>query len=167
MGMVTKTVRLVPTAYSIAYGDASAFSNLDNALTNVDSDTYASVIDSSSSPKSVDFTFDYNAIPEDATVNSFEFKVKVQNNQIASMQAVTRRSNSADTTVYFSMGLSTQTLTPTGSFSYYKSNGYFVRIGTTGSASCSFYIYGVEMDVTYEAFEPDTHGIFNLILPRG
>lgn len=166
MGMVTRTVRLAPVSYSIWSG--TGFSNLDNALTDVDSSTYAIAQNTdTSTTKTVFFTFDYTAIPDGATISSFEFKAKVQNNISAQVQVSLRRSNATDTTKYFNQGTSTQTLTPTGSFTYYKNNGYGMAFGSTGNNKCDFYIYGSEMDVTYTAFEPDTHGIFNLILPRG
>lgn len=173
MAIVTKTVQ-IPATEVLSTGHS--ITNPENMFTGLDSETYASIrityAGTGNSQRTVLGGFDFSVIPDDATIDSFDGYVKcnVEQDIGSTLPSVILGTYSTSQTAVSFTGISeVQTLKAWKSSSLPFSTDLKVVIG----GSCESYntghinVYGVVIEVTYTAFEPDTHGIFNLILPRG
>lgn len=168
----TATIRLVPQvcgvwSYGVSISDAS------NALTNVDSDTYATI--TGSSGEACLSKFDYSQIPTGVTISSFYFRIKGEStSEDAGEASIYYCYNDSDFSIIsdvYRFGSNAQVITMNSrvtnwtDLTQYQSNySPHIRISPNGA---TLKIYGAELDVVYEYEAPDDHGIFNLILPRG
>lgn len=177
----TRTVRIVPATFY--YTSPTTVTNPDNALTDTDSDTYATIT-STNTPTGYFTDFDISAVPTDAYNVSYAFKIKANTHYSGTQVNWSYTSGKySKTTNLPTNGVQTSTLSNMVSGEYMdtswstlvtnaiiSSNPLYsypqiaFTLYTTGS---SFDVYGVELQVTYTAMFPDDHGIFNLILPRG
>ena len=176
----TRTVRIVPATFY--YTSPTTVTNPDNALTNTDSDTYATIT-STNTPTGIFTDFDISAIPADAYSVSYAFKIKANTQYSGTQVSWSYVSGKyTNTTNLPTNGVQTSTLSNRVSGEYMDiswstlvTNAIiapnpqysFPKIAFTLYAyDSSFDVYGVELQVTYTAMFPDDHGIFNLILPR-
>lgn len=167
----TAMVRLAPRR--CGSWDGAQVSDSSNALTNVDSETYASMAGSGNGFVS---NFDYTQIPTNATITSFYFRIKGESTSDSTGTAIIyycyNGEDYTNASSYYRFSTTPQILTLNLSNSYswerftqYENNSSpQIRIAPNNT---TLKIYGAELDVVYEYEAPDDHGIFNLILPRG
>lgn len=157
------TIRLVPSTYSVSNSSYLSVSSESNMYNNTDNDTYATVTNSRSSTTSYYFYlkgFNFDAVPSDATINSFTVKIKVRESGITtstsyrmylcdgtstlSDYASTMPSTTAST-ITFSVSSSWDTLKSYGSDLAIRVNCRRASRSTTGY----LYVYGAEIEVDY------------------
>lgn len=157
------TIRLVPSTYSVSNSSYLSVSSESNMYNNTDNDTYATVTNSRSSTTSYYFYlkgFNFDAVPSDATINSFTVKIKVRESGITtstsyrmylcndtsalSDYASTMPSTTAST-ITFSVSSSWETLKSYGSDLAIRVNCRRASRSTTGY----LYVYGAEIEVDY------------------
>lgn len=166
MGM--QTVYIPPDTYSKTSG--MTITDPDNMMKLAPStyygQTYAECRSQSSGYHNAYLHFDISSIPSNAVVKSFKF------------YAYTGASYNDTGYLYFysgsgtghgvpmtSTGTKTPSITDTWETIVNYADDTFPRLAVEFNGADSAYVYGATMEVTY--FVPDTHGIFNLILPRG
>lgn len=164
--------RLVPRSLTYTSG-YTIVTDEDNAFTDTDSDTYATV--SAQISYNIPFQlrdFDFSLIPAGATVNSFALKVKASSNIASgSYRTVRFRIAKGDTNI---LQVASETATiytlANGSYTWadiiqdMSPTGYpYFYFDCDLSASKWIRIYGAEIYVDYTPAPK----IFNLILPKG
>lgn len=189
------TLRLLPTTWStqpsyVAHSATGAtFTDMPNALTNVDSDTYGTIkYDREGYTLRVYFAgFDFSNIPTDKIIDGVTVRTKARVKSgityayiyIGSVDGEGTLSYSSPNPITFSNSeATTQTFDNTVQNSVEmsltvdadilrKSNGFtieYYRTHNTGVVTTpEFYVYGTEIDIEYHEHPK----IFNLILPRG
>lgn len=153
----TKTIRLAPSAY---WQNASTLtiSNIDNAYTNTDSDTYASIRNNNTG-----YTcyfgiggFDFSLIPTGAVIDSVKYKISIKATaaESANLKLVSDYANSSphSASSYVSMGNTTKAtkeFTATEDFDTIRSYGSSFGINGLVYNGKGFDLYGAEIEVTY------------------
>lgn len=161
------TARLVPsTIYNAAGTNYLTISDADNAYTNTDSATYATVqnITASTSNRYIYIRgFNFSSIPSNAIVSGFTVKLKAYQSGGSTNTSYRPYLCNNTTTITGTCNVittSTQTLSFTNvtadwdTIKGYGSNGsdFGIRINCRRNArntAASFYIYGAEIEVTY------------------
>lgn len=164
------TARLIPSTYYLSNSNYLSVSNASNMYTNTDSDTYATVTNSRSSTSSYYVYvrgFNFDDIPEEATVNSFTVKLKARESGVSTSTSYKPYlANGTSTingtcdvinttaTVHTFTGLSANWETIKG----YGSNfGIRINCRRASSGTTSYmYIYGAEIEVDYTVPDPCT-----------
>lgn len=164
------TARLIPSTYYLSNSNYLSVSNASNMYTNTDSDTYATVTNSRSSTSSYYVYvrgFNFDDIPEEATVNSFTVKLKARESGVSTstsykpyLASGTSKINgtcdviTTTATVHTFTGLSADWETIKG----YGSNfGIRINCRRASSGTTSYmYIYGAEIEVDYTVPDPCT-----------
>ena len=80
------TIRLVPSTYYLSSSSYLVISSADNAYTNTDSDTYATVTNTRSSTNSYYVYlrgFNFDDVPSNAVVSSFSVKFKARESGVS------------------------------------------------------------------------------------
>ena len=179
------TIRLVPsTIYNAAGTNYITISDADNAYTNTDSTTYATIqnIYNSTSSRYIYIRgFNFDSIPSNAIVNSFTIKIRAYQSGGSTNTSYRPYLCNNTTTITGSCDVittSTQTLSFTGvtadwgTIAGYKSN-FGIRINcrrNNKNTAATFYIYGAEIEVNYTV--PVYHNITvtgdsNNVIPTG
>lgn len=164
------TIRLVPSTYYLSSSSYLSVSNINNAYTNTDSDTYATVTNSRQSTTSYYVYlrgFNFDDIPENAVVSSFEVKFKAResgvttstsyrpymcNNTSTITGTCSAVSTTATTQTFTGVGVNWETLKGYGSNFGIRFNCRRASSGTTSY----MYLYGAEIEVTYTIPDPRT-----------
>lgn len=165
------TIKLVPSIFYNAAGTSYlTVSNQNNALTNTDSTTYATVnnIYSSTTNRFIYLRgFNWDAIPSTATINSFSIKLKASESggtTSSSYRPVLCRRSSTYSNAYCSAITTSVTVHEfsfTQDFDTFKNDGedFGIRINCRRSSrntAASFNIYGAEIEVDYTIPDPRT-----------
>jgi len=163
------TIKLVPSIlYNAAGTSYLSVSNAENAYTDTDSTTYATVqnIQSSTTSRYVYLRgFNWDAIPSGATINSFEIKLKARESggsTSSNYRPVLCKGTSTYSNAYCSAITTTATVHEfsfTQSFDTFRDDGddFGIRINCrrgSRNTAASFYIYGAEIEVDYTVAEP-------------
>lgn len=158
------TIRLVPsTIYNAAGIDYLTVENADNAYTNTDSTTYATVtnINASTNSRYVYVRgFNFGSLPSDAIVSAFSIKLKASESNISTATNYRPRICNNTTTLTGSsstIGTSASVITFTGvtadwnTIKNYGSNfGIRINVRRSNSNTQGYVnIYGAEIEVTY------------------
>lgn len=161
------TMRLVAsTIYNAAGTNYLTINNADNAYTNTDSTTYATVQNTNASTSNRYIYirgFNFSSVPSNAIVSSFTVKLKAYQSGGSTNTSYRPYLCNNTTTITGNCSVittSTQTLSFTGvtadwdTIKGYGSNGsdFGIRINCRRNArntAASFYIYGAEIEVTY------------------
>ena len=161
------TARLVPsTIYNAAGTNYLTISDAENAYTNTDSNTYATVQNTNASTSNRYIYirgFNFNSLPADAEVSSFTVKFKAYQSGGSTNTSYRPYLCNDTTTITGSCSVittSTQTLSFTGvtadwdTIKSYGTNGanFGIRINcrrNSRNTAATFYIYGAEIEVTY------------------
>lgn len=176
------TIRLTPSTYSLSSSTYLSVSNESNLYQNTDNESYATITNSRSSTTSYLVYlkgFNFDSIPEGATIDSFKVKIKIRESGVTTstsyrmtlMNDTTSLSIYADTmpstttsTIEFNTSSTTwETLKQYGSNLSIAINARRASRNTTGY----LYIYGAEIEVNYtEAVEHTItstviHGVMN------
>lgn len=168
---MSETIRIVPTRLDFTSTAYHSETNVDNAFTNTDSETYATITGTVSSKSNVGCYlrgFDLSLVPSFATVTNVSAKVKVSttiaDGDYKTVRLRTTYSDSARLSIYPTPTI----LTFNDTWEHVSSGasliGYPSLLFDLDLTSYTYvYIYGAEIEVTYD-LPPK---IFNLILPRG
>lgn len=160
------TARLVPSTYAVSSSSYLSVSNAARMYNNTDNTTYATIKNTYASTSSRYLYlrgFNFSSIPAGATIKSFVVKIKGNEGGLATSTSYAPRlangtSALSGTTASQNFGTSVNTITiPTGALTWQQITNYgsnftimvYVRRNsrnTTGYA----YIYGAEIEVTYE-----------------
>ena len=164
------TIRLVPSTYYLSSSSYLSISSADNAYTNTDSDTYATVTNSRSSTTSYYVYlrgFNFDDVPSNAVVSSFSVKFKARESGVSTSSSYrpymcnntstitgTCSAVSTTATVQTFSGVSANWETIKG----YGSNfGIRFNCRRASSGTTSYmYLYGAEIEVTYTIPTPRT-----------
>lgn len=168
------TVRLVPSNYGRSNTNYVTVTDDNNMYANTDSTTYGSFRGRggrSSNSTYYGFLngFNFSAVPDGATVTSFEVKIKCYRNSYQNtgssyrLRLASSASNNSvisGTTTSTDIGISVGTITiPTGNLTWATLSGYGANFSieiplrntsTTSSNYPYVYVYGAEITVTYE-----------------
>lgn len=160
------TIRLVPsTIYNAAGTNYLTISDADNAYTNTDSTTYATIQNTNASTSNRYIYirgFNFDDVPSNATINSFTIKFKAYQSGGSTSTSYRPYLCNNTSTITGSCDVittSTQTLTFTGvtatwdTIKGYRSN-FGIRINcrrNNRNTAANFYIYGAEILVDYTA----------------
>ena len=157
------TMRLIPSSYSVSSTTYLTVSNPSNMYNNTDNTSYATITNTRTSTTSYYLYikgFNFDAIPEDATINSFTIKFKAYETGLSTSTSYRPYLVNNTTTLTGScnvLSTSTQTLSFTGVSDDWDTikgygNNFGIRItcrrssrNTTGYA----YVYGAEILVDY------------------
>lgn len=158
------TARLIPSSYSVSNSNYLSVSNASNMYANTGNSSYATVTNSRSSTSSYYFYlggFNFDAVPDGATVNSFTIKIKVRESGITTSSsyrmylcngtstlsdyASTMPSTTASTITFNNVSSSWETLLNYGSSLAIRVNCRRSSRNTTGY----LYVYGAEIEVDY------------------
>lgn len=157
------TIRLVPSTYYLSSSAYLSVSNASNMYANTDSTTYATVTNSRKSTTSYYIYlrgFNFNDIPDGATVNSFTIKFKAYESGVSTSSSYRPYICNGTTTLTCScstINTSVRTITFTGitadweTISGYGSN-FGIRINcrrASRNTTSYMYIYGAEIEVDY------------------
>jgi hypothetical protein len=169
-------VRITPTDWSYSTSTSShtgsygSITNYENAVTNVDSDTYGTEEYNHSGYTSYTYFngLDFSVVPEGAIIDSVSLKIKACKSSDYSVFLQFRAGTESATVISISaVGTpSTYSVNYTNDYSRLFDDTItkylqFQRSSTSGSSY--LYVYGIEIDIEYH-LPPK---IFNLILPRG
>ena len=157
------TIRLVPSTYSVSNSSYLSVSNASNMYNNTDNDTYATVTNSRSSTTSYYFYlkgFNFDDIPDDATVNSYTIKIKVRESGVTTstsyrMYLCNNTSTLSDyASTMPSTSVSTISFTSTTDWETLKNYGSNLGIRVncrraSRSTTAYLYVYGAEIEVDY------------------
>ena len=163
-------IRLVP---SVLYNAASSYlsiSNEQNALSNTDDTTYATVTNtySSTSNRYVYLRgFNWDAVPSDAIINSFRILLKASESggsTSSSYRPVLCKGTSTYSNAYCSAittSVTTHEFEFTQDYATFRDDGdeFGIRINCrrgSRNTAASFYIYGAEIEVDYTIPDPAT-----------
>lgn len=164
------TIRLIPSTYYLSSSSYLSISNANNAYTDTDSDTYATVTNSRSSTTSYYVYlrgFNFDDIPENAVVNSFSVKFKARESGVSTSSSYRPYMCNNTTTITgtcsaVSTTATTQTFSSvTASWETIKSYGsnfgirFNCRRASSGTTSY-MYLYGAEIEVDYTIPTPRT-----------
>lgn len=164
------TVTLTASIYA-PYSTTASISNPSRAYTDTSSTTYATITSSTNSTASriYFYGFDFSQIPEGAVVTSMEFKIKISTTTSGTRYVSALYNRSTNSTISSSVQSSTsaqvKTLTLTSlSYDDVIALGNSFAFGvTTYSTSVSQYVYGMEIDVTYEIPVPPPDPVPNKV----
>lgn len=153
------TLQLLASAYTCQSGNITV-TNPTNAYTDTESDTYATVLNTTSPTEYAYFHgFDFSLIPENAVVTAMEFKIKGQRTY-ASLRV--RLFDKSDGTSLTDGGdqLPTSTpdvitITPQVSISDILALGDDFAFGVGSVGNHEQYVYGMEINVTYKMPPPN------------
>lgn len=156
------TARLVPSTYYLSNSSYLAVSNAYAMYDNTDSETYASVANNRSSTSSYYIYirgFNFDAIPSDATINSFSIKLKACGTQLSTSSSCCPRLANGTSTIsgtFDALSASEQILTCDTSLDWDTIKGYGSDFGiridcrrASRRKSSTVYIYGAEILVDY------------------
>lgn len=157
------TIRLVPSSYSVSNSSYLSVSSASNMYNNTDNDTYATVTNSRSSTSSYYFYlsgFNFDDIPDGATINSYTVKIKVRESGVTTstsyrMYLCNGTSTLSDyASTMPSTSVSTISFTSTTSWETLKSYGSDLAIRVncrraSRSTTAYLYVYGAEIEVDY------------------
>lgn len=164
-------IKLVPTIfYNYAGTSYLTVTNQDNALTNTDSTTYATVknIYSSTTNRYIYLQgFNWDAIPSTAIINSFSIKLKASESggsTSSSYRPVLCKGTATYSNAYcnaITTSVTVHTFSFTQDFGTFRDDGdeFGIRINCrrgSRNTSASFYIYGAEIEVDYTVPDPCT-----------
>ena len=154
------TIKLIPSTYYLSNSSYLRVTNEDNMYDNTDSTNYATVTNSRTSTSSYYIYvrgFNFDAIPEGATVNSFTIKLKGNYSggysQVMYLYDGTSTSFGASERA-FSSTVTTHTFEPTKTWEEIVAAGsdFGIRINCRRSSRNTIayiYIYGAEIEVDY------------------
>ena len=157
------TIRLIPSTYSLSKTEYLSVSNASNMYNNTDNTTYATVTNSKAKTSSYYIYlkgFNFDAIPSNATVNSFTVKLKAYEKGVNTSSSYAPKLVNDTTTITSSCSAittSAKTLTFTGvtadwnTIVGYGSNfGIRINCRRANKNTTSYvYIYGAEILVDY------------------
>ena len=164
------TIRLIPSTYYLSNSTYLSISSADNAYANTDSDTYATVTNTSSSTTSYYVYlrgFNFDDIPEAATINSFSVKFKARESDVSTAlryrpymcngtSTITGTCSAVSTTAtvqtFSGVTATWETIKGYGSNFGIRFNCRRASSGTTSY----MYLYGAEIEVTYTLPNPRT-----------
>ena len=165
------TVRLVPSIlYNAAGTSYLTISNEANAYTNTDSTTYATIHNKYANTNSRYIYlqgFNWDAVPNDAVVNSFSIKLKANESggtTSSNYRPVICKGTATYNNAYcdaITTSVTTHTFSVTQAFDTFRDDGdeFGIRIncrrGSRNTAS-TFHIYGAEIEVDYTIPNPRT-----------
>lgn len=158
-------IRLIPSTYAVSSTSYLSVSNASNMYTDTDSTTYATITNTYASTSSRYLYlrgFNFNDIPSNAIINSFEVKIKGYEKSLSTSTSYAPRlangtSAISNTTATTTFGTSTKTITiPTGSLTWQQIVNYgsnftimvYVRRSSKNTTGY-FYCYGAEIEVDY------------------
>ena len=154
------TIRLIPSTYYLSNSSYLSVSNAGNMYANTDSTNYATVTNSRTSTTSYYIYvrgFNFDAIPEGATVNSFTIRLKGNYSggysQVMYLYDGTSTSFGASERA-FSSTVTTHTFEPTKTWEEIVAAGsdFGIRINcrrNSRNTTAYIYIYGAEIEVDY------------------
>lgn len=157
------TIRLTPSAYSLSSTSLSV-SNESNLYQNTDNESYATITNSGRSSTSYLVYlkgFNFDSIPEGATINSFKVKIKIRETGVTTSTSyrMTLMNDTASLSIYANTMPSTTTSTiefDTSSTTWetLKQYGSNLSIAINARKSSNYttgylYIYGAEIEVDY------------------
>lgn len=157
------TIRLVPSTYYLSSSSYLSISNASNAYADTDSDTYATVTNSRSSTTSYYVYlrgFNFDDIPEEATINSFSVKFKARESGVSTSSSYRPyMCNNTSTITGTCSAVSTTATVQTFSgvtATWETIKGYGSNFGIrfncrrASSGTTSYmYLYGAEIEVDY------------------
>lgn len=158
------TVRLVPSIlYNAAGTSYLTISNEANAYTNTDSTTYATIHNTYANTNSRYIYlrgFNWDAVPNDAVVNSFSIKLKANESggtPSSSYSPVICKGKATYSKAYcdaITTSVTTHTFSVTQTFDTFRDDGaeFGIRINCRRGSKktpATFYIYGAEIEVDY------------------
>jgi len=164
------TIRLVPSTYYLSSSSYLSVSNINNAYANTDSDTYATVTNTRQRTSSYYVYlrgFNFDDVPENAIVSSFEVKFKARESGVSTSSSYrpymchntstitgtcSAVSTTATTQTFTGVGVTWETLKGYGSNFGIRFNCRRASSGTTSY----MYLYGAEIEVTYTIPTPRT-----------
>lgn len=165
------TIRLVPSiVYNAAGTSYLTISNEDNAKTNTDSTTYATVsnINASTTSRYIYLRgFNFDDIPSGAIINSFSIKLKASESggsTSSSYRPVLCKGTSTYSNAYcdaITTSVAVRTFSFTQDFETFRDDGddFGIRINCrrgSRNTAASFNIYGAEIEVDYTVPNPAT-----------
>lgn len=165
------TIRLVPSiVYNAAGTSYLTISNEDNAKTNTDSTTYATVsnINASTTSRYIYLRgFNFDDIPSGAIINSFSIKLKANESggsTSSSYRPVLCKGTSTYSNAYcdaITTSVAVRTFSFTQDFETFRNDGddFGIRINCrrgSRNTAASFNIYGAEIEVDYTIPNPAT-----------
>lgn len=165
------TIRLVPSIlYNAAGTSYLTVSNQNNALTNTDSTTYATVNNTYASTTSRYIYlqgFNFDDVPSGAIINSFSIKLKANESggsTSSSYRPVLCKGTATYSNAYcdaITTTVSTHTFSFTQDFATFRDDGeeFGIRINcrrNSRNTAAAFHIYGAEIDVDYTIPNPCT-----------
>lgn len=159
------TIRLIPSTYAVSSTSYLSVSNADNMYHNTDNTTYATITNTYSSTSSRYLYlrgFNFSDIPSNATINSFEVKIKGYEKSLSTSTSYAPRlangtSAISGTTASTNFGTSSKIITiPTGALTWQQIVNYgsnftimvYVRRSSRKTTGY-FYCYGAEIEVNY------------------
>lgn len=176
------TIRLTPSTYSLSSTTYLSVSNESNLYQNTDNESYATITNSRSSTTSYLVYlkgFDFDSVPEGATIDSFKVKIKIRESGVTtstsyrmtlmnnttslSIYADTMPSTTTSTIEFNTSSVTWETLKQYGSNLSIAINARRASRNTTGY----LYIYGAEIEVNYTEKVEHTitstviHGVMN------
>lgn len=157
------TVRLIPSTYYLSSSSYLSVSNASNMYNNTDNDSYATVTNSRTSTTSYYIYlrgFNFSAIPEGATINSFTVKLKARESGVSTSSSYKPYLANGTTTINGSCNAITTTattLTFAGVTAEWDDivgygNNFGIRINcrrASRNTTAYMYIYGAEILVDY------------------
>jgi len=178
------TIRLIPSTYAVSSTSYLSVSNAANMYHNTDNTTHATITNTYASTSSRYLYlrgFNFDDIPSDAIINSFEVKIKGYESGLSTSTSYAPRlangsSAISNTTATTNFGTSTKTITiPTGALTWEQIVNYdsnftimvYVRRSSRNTTGY-FYCYGAEIEVDYTI--PVYHNVTitgNNVIPTG
>lgn len=159
------TIRLVPSTYALSNSTYLSMSNADNMYTNTDSDTYSTCTNSQTGTTTYYVYlrgFNFDAVPENATVTSFAVKFKARESGASTSSTYRPYMVNNTTTITGTASAITTTATPqtftglSASTTWNTIKGYgndfgirFTNRRNARNTTSYLYIYGAEIEVTY------------------
>lgn len=155
--MAEQTLQLLASAYT-CQSENITVTNPTNAYTDTESDTYATVLKTTSSAEYVYFHgFDFSLIPNNAEVTAMEFKIKGQRTYSTLSARLFDRVNGTE----FGYGQlpsgspDVVTITPSTSISDILALGDAFAFGVASINNHEQYVYGMEVNVSYTVPVPN------------
>lgn len=171
------TIRLTPSTYSLSSTTYLSVSNESNLYQNTDNESYATITNSRSSTTSYLVYlkgFDFDSVPEGATIDSFKVKIKIRESGVTTstsyrmtlmnnttslgIYADTMPSTTTSTIEFNTSSVTWETLKQYGSNLSIAINARRASRNTTGY----LYIYGAEIEVNYT--EKVEHSITSTVI---
>ena len=178
------TMRLIPSTYYLSNSSYLSVSDADNMYNNTDNETYATVTNSRTSTTSYYIYvrgFNFDDIPESATVNSFTIKLKARESGVStssSYRPYLATGTSTLTGTFNTISTTATTLTCSDvSIDWDTLKGYGSNFGirincrrSSRNTTSYMYIYGAEILVDYTLPTPHTittSGVGCTVTPDG